>query len=607
MNTEYYHADGSPALVGHIVTPTRTGLSKSRTIERFSGTNFYNSSTGHHLCSDYGITCKEVPKYHIMNRVTRMPVAKDDTLVNNQVVYCTPDNQYLNHPAIKVKTRDSYNALCHHDSLLAAGLEAHARIPYSTELPAMLEYRLHDSKHQLLFENEWLDEDQVGLWNSERYDKRKFEVWGRALVESSTMIEDMISGRRMPVANTVEVCNITRPYSVTGRTKAVNAHKIGSRYYLKSALFKIVNYTGTVEKYRRTEPSSRCYQKLANGTYAKHSNCRFLSHENRFELNRHTQSWHGEYYSIDWLDNNTFFCEDCSERFSNDECEDDCRCSDCQEAYDRRYNRDSRVKDYSCRSSNNMKSEKEVPIRFGIELEVEPLRSRDVSLDVFDSLLPSKYVTYKEDGSLSNSGFEIVTRPDCPSLHKRVWGEVLSDKRVRTTTSSWKSGSCGIHIHVSRKPLSELHIGRMLVFMNSKSLEKIVKTVAGRYNASYARINEKKLTSGKKGRYGDRYDTLNHGGEHTLEFRCFRGTLARESFLKNIEFVECVLDFCKPATCSNKEVAKPDSFLSFVRSHRKLYPNLFNFLLAKEFYPEYKAKADKKEEHVKKSGAEKAA
>jgi uncharacterized CHY-type Zn-finger protein len=288
------------------------------------------------------------------------------------------------------------------------------------------------------------------------------------------------------------------------------------------------------------------------------------------------EEWCGDWYCRDWLNDETFICDCCGERFSNDDYAEDGNCTNC-------WSPPSGLQSYSDKSAANLRPEKNVPLKFGIELEVEG-RDADNGVELCESIFPDQYVVYKEDGSLNDGGFEIVTRPDAPEVHKRIFSEFLSDPRVRRNLTSWNSGNCGVHIHVSRKPLSALWIGRILVMINSPSMRSIVAKVSGRYNTNYAEIRTKKLTNGKKTGVERKYDAVNNSPRETIEFRLFRGTLIRESFIRYIEFVEAVLAFTSPATTSNRDVAEPEKFLDFVSKRRKDYKELFAFLKKKDFY-----------------------
>jgi len=350
--------------------------------------------------------------------------------------------------------------------------------------------------------------------------------------------------------------------------------EIDGELYDRNECFRLIDRRGNECDWSVDEPEEHIFIKDHDG-WTHEENVVYCHGSGEPILNWDASAWGGEFYSESWLNDNTFVCDSCDERYHNDDYSSDGRCCNCDTE------EDSRIRDYSCRDAADYRSERDVPIKFGIELEVEPKHGEtSASLDVFDALLPDRYAIYKSDGSLSDEGFEIVTRPDCPSVHKRVWDKVLADPRVGRTTESWKGGLCGIHIHVSRRPLSDLWVGRMIVFINSPTTATLIEKIAGRYNRGYCEIDHrKKLTDGKCGCGDSRYAALNTSGRRTIEFRIFRGTVNRERFLKNIEFVEAVLAYCRPAARSLRTIDDPDKFVAFVSSNRKSYPHLHKLLI----------------------------
>jgi hypothetical protein len=256
----------------------------------------------------------------------------------------------------------------------------------------------------------------------------------------------------------------------------------------------------------------------------------------------------------------------------------------------------TRIRNYSNDTATGMKPEEDVALKFGIELEVgtdKGYDTDDCARVMADALSDkddfAKYGVFKHDGSIECGGFEVVTRPDSPAVHKRIWTSALNDPEVTRHMSSWSNGYCGMHIHVSRKPLSALWIGRILVTVNSPDMSRIVSSVAGRKGSRYAVFQDKRLTSGKS-QYGDRYEAVNTSGSNTIEFRIFRGTLDPGGFVRNIEFVEAVLAFTRPATTSLTSIGNAATFLDFVSKSRKTYPVLFDFLVAKEFISDARRK-----------------
>lgn len=292
--------------------------------------------------------------------------------------------------------------------------------------------------------------------------------------------------------------------------------------------------------------------------------------------------YEGVYYGRDYFQRHAIDCSCCGSYYmpAIDATNHPTRCATC--AQESKY----RVQSYSNREANDYRPERNVAIKFGIELEVgcdRGFRRAACTKTMIDAIGTDQYVVLKEDGSISECyGFEVVTRPDCPSVHKRIWANALAVPEVRQQMSSWTNGKCGIHIHVSRRPLSDLWVGRMLVLINADKMQPVVHAVAGRSSSSYTKYIKKNLTDATPdNRSCDRYEALNTSGDHTIEFRIFRGTLEPAGFMKNIEFVEAVLAYCKPASRSLRDIDNPERFIEFVAKSRKDYPALHAFLQAK--------------------------
>lgn len=451
------------------------------------------------------------------------------------------------------------------------------RIPNPDSLDTMpmpAGHRIHDGVPQIKLSGRWVETTpHVAFLHDIAYDTRRQFVWCGALydlADSVTLHDGYVAPRSYAVKATL-----------TDGTKGWQLRSycvpIDGVWYDRAGCWAEVGRDGNVIEWHAGEVPDD-WAEVGRNRYADKGNCCCCEGNGEWYLESDGDEWDGEWYSNDWLSNNTFVCDGCGERYHNRCYGGGGCCEDCEDCEDRDDDDGNGVCDYSDKSANRMTPERDVPLKFGIELEVEPVDSRSRSIGAFG--FPDHYCVLKEDGSLGGSGYEIVTRPDCPSVHKRVFGDMLSKPSVRTTTRSWQTGGrCGIHIHVSRKPLSDLWIGRMLVLVNSDNMRDIVHKVAGRYNVSYAGISRKKLKDGRN--RSSRYDALNTGGDHTIEFRIFRGTLHRESFLKNIEFVEAVLAFCKPCTCSNTDVDSPSEFIGFLRKRRKDWPHLWDFLVTK--------------------------
>jgi len=275
-------------------------------------------------------------------------------------------------------------------------------------------------------------------------------------------------------------------------------------------------------------------------------------------------------------------CQHCSD-YHYTTCEDCCEVHPCENINEHGYCEDCRqsslILNYSNKSANYLKPESKDAMLFGIELEVESCDGdQDEGAEYVRAYLPDNYCVFKEDSSLGRGGFEIVTRPDSMEVHKRKWESLLSDNPGSRIHSWDTEGRCGMHVHISKSALSPLQMGKMLVFLNEPCNGSFVKCVAGRSGASYASRCKRKHTDIDK--LEDRAVALNITGR-TAEVRIFRGTLKRESFLKNLEFVSALVEYCGPAKFGIRQAASHKEFCKWLS--RKDYPHLWNHLHARGY------------------------
>jgi hypothetical protein len=217
-------------------------------------------------------------------------------------------------------------------------------------------------------------------------------------------------------------------------------------------------------------------------------------------------------------------------------------------------------------------------IWYGVELEVETTSS-DVSDAAYDCrrAIGEGFVITKHDGSLGAGGFELVSIPAPLERHKRQWDSFLSNppRGLR----SWETQNrCGMHVNVSRKPLSQLAIGKILVFINADENRSFVERVAGRPSCFYSDYRKKTITDAR--RYTEHREAVNLSNRERVEIRIFRGTLKKSSFMKNLEFVHAMVRFCRFTGINHLDVY---SFLDWFKGTRKDYPYLDQWLVSKGY------------------------
>jgi hypothetical protein len=184
---------------------------------------------------------------------------------------------------------------------------------------------------------------------------------------------------------------------------------------------------------------------------------------------------------------------------------------------------------------------------FGVELEVDDGGEFDEG--VIDAELDIKPLYYcKHDGSLHN-GFEVVSHPATWQYWRQTdlgW----MNKLIHNGYRSYKTETCGMHIHVNRSALSQLDIFKLLAFCkaNPKFIHYISRRHTERDMNQWARVNASStqtLVSNVKTKHSPRYNAINLLPRNTIEFRIFRGTLDNTAFLRNIAFVHTLIQFVK--------------------------------------------------------------
>lgn len=188
------------------------------------------------------------------------------------------------------------------------------------------------------------------------------------------------------------------------------------------------------------------------------------------------------------------------------------------------------------------------PMYLGVEIEVEATRGAE--LDEGAETVPADRYYCKHDGSLSN-GFEIVSHPATWEWWRTAdldFTDSLREQGFR----SYNTDTCGMHVHVSRKVLSQLDVYKLLKFCKNAPgfLLKVSRRKKANLQrwAAIGREGPEVLVLKAKGDLESpacRYEALNVTGRNTVEFRLFRGTLDKVAIKRNLAFVQALILYCK--------------------------------------------------------------
>lgn len=211
-----------------------------------------------------------------------------------------------------------------------------------------------------------------------------------------------------------------------------------------------------------------------------------------------------------------------------------------------------RQHDYTPRL-NFQKMPWENTVYLGCELEIntedEAPRHAKAFVAFLKGIKQEKTFFFKYDGSLS-SGYEIVTHPcTLQAFHKKVKIRKILAYLHKSGATSYESGECGLHVHVSRDWLSMLDVAKLKLFMFRSKFQ--VQRFSKRKTYRYCYVEEfgiRKLKDMLTGRYEQdgRYFALNSNStKETVEFRIFRGTLSHLRFMACLQFSEAACFFVK--------------------------------------------------------------
>lgn len=259
--------------------------------------------------------------------------------------------------------------------------------------------------------------------------------------------------------------------------------------------------------------------------------------------------------------NCAYSCESCGEHYIDELRRDEC----CELSYG-----NSSVLNYSFRppfwffkmeggalasySSRNARSMTDLFMGFEIEVERASRHADKFMEDAGEKIGDPDFLYLKTDGSLSESGVEIVTMPaTLAAFTLRMPWDALQTLHANGARS-WAYGNCGMHVHVSRAAFSPSHMYKFLKFHSLN--ERWLAEYAGRETSSYASWGngdmeniDKRTGAVVKGHIrGTRYSAINMLNEDTIELRYFKGNILKKGILRNAQLVDGIYEYTKQLT-----------------------------------------------------------
>lgn len=199
------------------------------------------------------------------------------------------------------------------------------------------------------------------------------------------------------------------------------------------------------------------------------------------------------------------------------------------------------------------------------------------NLDCIPDSLKLCKVVAERDGSLDHHhGVEFIFAPATldqltPTCDIAKWAEY----HRKNKTKGWNAGTgYGMHISINAKGLSDLHVGKILHFVNGN--RTFCERIAGRaQNDSYFEYGCNSLAVDSKS-LDYKYRAAAKRSKTRIEIRIFRSSLNFARIRRNFEFVDAIREFTRLNSYKN---LNPQKFLQFINQPRnhKIYRVLREF------------------------------
>jgi len=211
----------------------------------------------------------------------------------------------------------------------------------------------------------------------------------------------------------------------------------------------------------------------------------------------------------------------------------------------------------------------------GIELEIELPDPRKFVKAVREKF-NEKTVIFERDSSLDdNFGVECIFAPFDLIQASAVFREFLEIVN-RHSGEGDECDEYGLHINVQPN-LSDFELAKLLTFVHDPENITLLQKLAGRaagYGFNFgcdAKTNARRKIS----KALSKYRPIHIKPSRLLEFRLFQSTVKFDILMRRIETVYALLHFVQQIAVRDLNA---DTFIAFVRSHRKAYPRLAEFV-----------------------------
>ena len=189
---------------------------------------------------------------------------------------------------------------------------------------------------------------------------------------------------------------------------------------------------------------------------------------------------------------------------------------------------------------------------------------------------------------------EIVSHP-CTILYHRTefpWESVINKARS-LGYNSHNTGTCGLHIHISKNRLGndikaqEAAISRLMYFFESHWNELVKfsrrsEAMLNRWAARYGyKDDPKEILDDAKASSKGRYASVNICNTNTVEIRMFRGTLKYNTFIASLEMIDAI---CENILMLSDDELRKQSWRDFVLTIDPDFIELIRYLKERQLY-----------------------
>lgn len=205
---------------------------------------------------------------------------------------------------------------------------------------------------------------------------------------------------------------------------------------------------------------------------------------------------------------------------------------------------------------------------FGIELEIDNNNSynnnvRNRMATKLHNILNengnyNELVKFENDGSLSNNGIEIIFQPMTYAYIQEKKEKIFEALSAVDSMgySSHDVGTCGLHIHVSRTELPDNILDKVLMIFENFKNELVAFSRRNENQMRWCKFmcdnlnvaNISKNTFEQARRYGSingHHYVINNQNRNTVEFRLFRGTTNKRSFMAAIQLIDNIVSIAQ--------------------------------------------------------------